>query len=159
MPAADFTYSIDSSALIHGWQRAYPPKNFAPVWKRIEALIAAGRLRASIEVRKELEKKDDALLAWCKKQEEFCVDIDDEIQDAMADIMGNYPKLVDTAKGKSGADPFVIALANSHDPAWTVVSEERGGSAKKPRIPYVCGEEDVRCITLLELIQEQDWHF
>jgi Domain of unknown function (DUF4411) len=50
-------YSVDSSALIHGWRRAYRPKNFASVWARFDVLIDEGRLRSSIEVYNELEKK------------------------------------------------------------------------------------------------------
>ena len=37
----------------------------------------------------------------------------------------------------------------------TVVTEEKGGTAEKPHIPYVCQEEDIRYISLLELITEQ----
>ncbi|GJM10269.1 MAG: hypothetical protein DHS20C11_25450 [Lysobacteraceae bacterium] len=68
-----------------------------------------------------------------------------------------YPKLVDTAKGKSGADPFVIAMARSHNPRLTVITEEKGGSAQKPKIPYVCQQENIRCVSLLGLIVEQKW--
>ena len=75
----------------------------------------------------------------------------------MTRIMGLYPKLVDTSKGKSGADPFVIALARSQTPHLTVITEEKGGSQKKPKIPYVCREEGIRSISLLELIVEQKW--
>ena len=31
--AGSTIYSIDSSALIHGWRRAYRPKNFGFVWE------------------------------------------------------------------------------------------------------------------------------
>ena len=48
-------YSIDSSALIHGWRRAYRPKNFGFVWEHLAALAEEGRLRASIEVLNELQ--------------------------------------------------------------------------------------------------------
>jgi Domain of unknown function (DUF4411) len=77
----------------------------------------------------------------------------------MASIMAKHEKLVDTSKGKSGADAFVIAFAITHKPTLTVVSEESGGPAKNPKIPYVCHQEDIRCIGLLELIQEQNWTF
>jgi hypothetical protein len=49
-------YSADSSALIHGWRRAYRPKNFGFVWEQIDALIMERRLRSSIEVYIEVEK-------------------------------------------------------------------------------------------------------
>lgn len=152
-------YSIDTSALIHGWVRAYPPDVIPALWDRLDGLIAEGRLLASREVLYELERKADDLHAWCKEREAMFVEIDDAIQVHMATVMGKYPKLVDTAKGKSGADPFVIALAMAHNPVLTVVTEEKGGSASSPRIPYVCQQEDLRCISLLQLIREQEWTF
>lgn len=160
MPPAPTIYSIDSSALIHGWRRAYPPKNFAPLWERLGELIQRGRLLASVEVFNELERKDDDLFAWCKERREaFCVEIDDAIQEHLAHIMGTYPRLVDTSKGRSGGDPFVIALARVHTPALTVITEENPGGATKPKIPDVCQAEDIRWIRLVQLIQEMDWRF
>jgi hypothetical protein len=38
--------------------------------------------------------------------------------------MGAYPRLVDTVKGRSGGDPFVIAVARIKHPPMTVVTEE-----------------------------------
>ncbi|MCP5410129.1 MAG: DUF4411 family protein [Chromatiaceae bacterium] len=155
----DTKYSIDTSALLHGWVRAYPPSIFPALWDRLEELISNGQLIASKEVLNELKRKDDDLFEWCSNREEMFVEIDDNIQVHMAHIMGKYQKLVDTSKGKSGADPFVIALAMTHNPPFAVVSEEKGGSAKNPKIPYVCREEDILCITLLQLIQKQGWKF
>lgn len=152
-------YSIDSSALIHGWVRAYPPRTFPTVWERLDGLATNGILKASVEVFNELQKQDDDLYAWCKERPAMLVDIDDAIQGAMRHIMGIYPKLVDTSKGKSGADPFVIAVAMTPNPSLAVVTEERGGSASKPRIPFVCRQEELHCISLLQLIEEQNWTF
>lgn len=152
-------YSIDSSALIHGWERAYPPKTFPTVWERLDELARTDSLCASVEVLNELEKKDDELHTWCKVRATMFADVDDATQEAMSHIMGTYPRLVDTSKGKSGADPFVIALAQSYEPTLTVVTEERGGSTNKPKIPFVCRQEGLRCINLLQLIEEQGWTF
>jgi hypothetical protein len=66
---------------------------------------------------------------------------------------------VDTAKGKSGADPMVIALAQRGFPLHCVVTEEKGGSERKPKMPYVCGQEDIRVINLLQLIRDNGWTF
>jgi len=152
-------YSMDSSALIHGWVRAYPLRTFPTVWERLDELVANGVLKASVEVLNELQKQDDDLYAWCKERPAMLVDVDDAIQGAMRHIMGTYPKLVDTSKGKSGADPFVIAVAVTHNPSLSVVTEERGGSASKPKIPFVCRQEELHCINLLQLIEEQNWTF
>lgn len=155
--SADFYYSIDTSALIHGWVRAYPPAipMFEPVWERLSDLIDEGRLRASVEVLNEVNKKDDGLAEWCDAHPDLFIEIDDHMQEKVAALLGKHPRLVDTRKGRSGADPFVIALAQMHNPFLTVVTEEKGGTVDKPHIPYVCQEDDIRCISLLGLITEQ----
>src|SRR5438477_12172340 len=107
-------YSIDSSALIHAWRRVYRPKNFGFVWDGFDSLIKDKRLCASIEVYNELLKKDDELFAWCKeRKEDLFLEIDDDIQEIVKEILLDHPRLVDTVKGRSGADPFVIALAET----------------------------------------------
>ena len=157
MPALRSVYSIDSSALIHGWHRVYRPKNFGFVWERLDGLIEEGRLRASIEVLNELERKDDELFAWCKgRRERLFAEIDDECQKHVARIMKSYPRLVDTVRGRSGGDPFVIALAASTNPFMIVITEESPG---KERIPDVCVAEKIRCLGLADMIEEENWQF
>lgn len=154
MPAKP-VYSIDSSALIHAWRRAYRPKNFGFVWAGFDLLIEEGRLRASIEVYNELERKDDELLAWCKdRKEKMFLEIDEEIQAIVTDILREHPRLVDTVKGRSGADPFVIALAETTKPFMKVLTEEMPG---KTKIPDVCDARSVKCINLADMIEEEDW--
>ena len=150
-------YSIDSSALIHGWRRAYRPKNFGFVWDRIDLLIHEGRLKASVEIFNELEKKDDELFAWCKERREaLVVEIDNVCQMEMIRIMTAYPRLVDTVKGRSGGDPFVIALAATSRPPMTVVTEENPG---RQRIPDVCSAENIPHLKLADMIEQEDWQF
>src|SRR5215813_9928287 len=70
--AAPATYSIDSSALIHGWRRVYRPRNFRIVWERLAALAEEGRLRASIEVFNELQKKRTSCSRGAKNGRTHC---------------------------------------------------------------------------------------
>lgn len=153
-------YSIDSSALIHAYRRAYPPSVLPSLWDdRLPGLIANGSLIASKEVLNELKKKDDELFEWCQNHPNMFIELDDEQQAAMGQIMGKYPKLVDTSKGKSGADPFVIALAQTHKPPLTVITQEEPRNERNPRIPDVCRIEDVPCVNILDFIIEQGWTF
>jgi Domain of unknown function (DUF4411) len=150
-------YSIDSSALIHGWRRVYRPRNFGVVWEHLDALAEEGRLRASVEVLNELQKKEDELLAWCKeRKEKLFVEIDDEIQTHLTRIMTNHSRLVDTVKGRSSADPFVIALAATIRPSMIVVTEEYEG---RTRIPDVCTAEKIEHCRLADLIERENWKF
>lgn len=154
--AAGIVYSIDTSSLLHGWSRVYRPRNFGFVWERLEALAAAGRLRASIEVLNEIAKKDDELFSWCKERRAaLFVELDDVCLGHVSRIMTKYPRLVDTAKGRSGGDPFVIALAATGSPRMTIVTEEQPG---KMKIPDVCMAEGLRCMGLADLIENEDWH-
>ena len=69
--------------------------------------------------------------------------------------MRAYPRLVDTVKGRSGADPSVIALAAAAKPRMVVVTEEHPGKIK---IPDVCNSEIDHC-GLADLIEREDWKF
>lgn len=149
-------YCVDSSALIHAWRRVYPPAHFPRFWDRMDDLTVDGRLYSTDEVLRELKKKDDELYAWCKKRTKTFLPIDDQLQDQVIEIMAKYPRLVDTTKGRSGADPFVIGLAKMQDPEWVVLSEENPG---KQRMPEVCRSEGILCIQLLLLIQTEGWVF
>lgn len=152
-------YSIDTSSLIQAWQRAYPPQLFPGLWSAVDGLIDSGRLKASIEVYYELQRKHDELGQWAKERKNgLFVDIDEELQTALSRLMSTHPRLVDTKTGKSGADPFVIALAQI-TPSCIVVSDEHGGSAKSPKIPTVCQALGIQCMTILELIEREGWTF
>lgn len=152
-------YSLDTSALLDGWVRNYPPSTFRTLWTKIEDLIAKGELKAIDEVFQELSKQgDDDVVKWCKAQDNFLVVIDEQIQIKVAEILATHPNLVDSGKGRSGADPFVIALAEIHKCA-VVTGEVASGKPQKPRIPDVCSARAVRCISFLQMIQERNWKF
>jgi predicted nuclease of predicted toxin-antitoxin system len=151
-------YSIDTSAILHGWRRHYPPEVFPSLWHNIERLIENGDLLASEEVFFELEKKDDEVYAWARKNCRMFVKTDERIQMVVKDILAKYKRLVDTRKNRSAADPFVIALA-SVEKCAVVTNELPGGTADRPGIPYVCTNSRIRCMNFLSLIREQGWVF
>jgi hypothetical protein len=74
------------------------------------------------------------------------------IQMRVAELLAKFPRLVDTLRGRSQADPFVIATAM--ECRAVVVTGEVTGTAEKPRIPFVCIAEGIRCISFLEMIRE-----
>ena len=151
-------FSIDTSAILDGWTRHYPREAFPGLWRHLEELIQSGDLRASEEVMYELEKKADDAHAWAKAQDDFFVPMDDEIQDEVSAILAAHPRLLDTRRGRSGADPFVIALAKVRGCA-VVTGEHRSGSLERPKIPDVCSALDVESMNLLDLIRREGWVF
>lgn len=151
-------YSADSDVFIESWQRDFPPDILPGFWERLDELIAEGHLRAAEEVIREIERKDDALTAWIKDRPALGVPIDDTVQDAVTEILGTHPRLLDTRRSRSGGDPWAIALAKVN--RCTVVTKERpSGSARRPHIPDVCTHYGIRCINVVELMRERGWRF
>jgi hypothetical protein len=82
------------------------------------------------------------------------VEIDDTAQVFVAKIMAAHPKLVDTTKSRSGADPFVMAFAQSMSPQMMVVTEEY---PRKQRIPDVCNAQNIEYCSVADLIETEGW--
>ena len=159
MPDPEFHYCIDTSSLVHAYQRSYPPDVLPLLWdEKLDELIVTGQLVSPFDVLEELKQKHDELYEWAKARQQMFIEID-HYQDELSGIMAAFPRLVDTKKGKSGADPMVIALAASKNPGYTVVTEESFGSDKSPRIPDVCRDRGIRCINVLQLLRDQSWSF
>lgn len=150
-------YSIDTSALIDAWVRWYPPDLFPKLWENIETLISEQRIFATEEVLVELEKKDDDIFKWAKKQQMF-YPLTTEIQTFVSQILTKYPRLVDSRRERSQADPFVIALAK-HKNCVVITGEKNFGTEDRPRIPIVCKEFGIKSISIVQLIRSEGWRF
>ncbi len=146
-------YCVDTSGWLDGWQRHYPPDVFPTLWAKIDALIAAGEILSSEEVYFELERKSDDLHDWVKARKQMLVPLDEAIQIRAVTLLAEYPRLVDTLRGRSKADPFVIATAMQRNAA-VVTGEIISGNLDRPRIPDVCQVKKIRCISFLQMIRE-----
>ncbi len=151
-------YSVDTSAILHAWLRAYPPANFPAFWTKIDGLINTGDLIATEEVLIELERKDDDVYKWAKARNQMVITIDEPVQVAVQEILGTHPRLLDTRKSRSSADPFVIAVAKING-ATVLTQESRSNRDSKPNIPDVCSALGIPSVDLIQLIKEQQWVF
>ena len=150
------SFSLDTSALLDAWVRYYPLDVFPTLWEKIDQASRDGRIYVVEEVVAELKRKDDGIYEWVKKRESMIVSIDEELQRAVVEIMGKYPKLVDTRKNRSGCDPWVIALAKSRG-LILVTAEKSGGTLSRPRIPDVCSGLGIPCVDVIEFFRRQGW--
>lgn len=150
-------YSVDTSALYAAWVR-YPYEIFSPLWANIERLIKQGDFAATTEVLDEIQRRDETLYKWARDHKKMFIPLDNEIQIVARSILRDYQRLVDTSKGRSMVDPWIIALAKVHRCA--VLTHERPSArAGVVRIPDVCAALDIRSITFLEMIREEGWKF
>ena len=147
------TYCVDTSGWLDGWQRYYPRDVFPSLWGRIEGVINSGEIIVSDEVYRELERKSDDLHDWIKARKQMLIPLNEPIQLRAAQLLAEFPRLVDTQRGRSKADPFVIATALEKG-AIVVTGEVVTGNLEKPRIPDVCQVKGVRCITFLQMIRD-----
>jgi hypothetical protein len=150
------SYCIDTSALLDGWVRYYPPDVFPSIWTQVDTLVGNGLVIASEEVLVELEKKDDDVYKWAKARPSIFFPHDTDIQREVDAILASHPGLVDPEKRRSIADPFVVALAKIK--GSTVVTGERlSRNPSRPRIPDVCNALRIPCLDLLGMFRELGW--
>jgi hypothetical protein len=159
-------YILDTSAFIE-LNKRWPSDIFEKLWDKLEELGRNGLIISPMEVKKELDHKDDKLKKWATENHWIFKDLDAPQLRKVVEIVTNYPGLVDVDKETPDADPFVIALASMEDPQQTliptqkmrvVVSEERL-KGHKTKIPYVCQQCKIECMTVLELFKKEGWKF
>jgi hypothetical protein len=145
-------FCLDTSALINPWNHYYAPDLTPGYWRDVPQMVRDGRAVLSEEVREELERIDDGLRQWARTNILAWHPLTDPIQEVVRDIMANWGKLVDVRKDRSRADPFVIATAKVT--GATVVTGEKHGGEKDPRIPFVCARLDVPCLDVFSFVRE-----
>jgi len=151
-------YSIDTSALIEGWYRRFPPDIVPGFWDNLDELIQNGNLKATEEVLVELEKKHDVIHNWVKERENLFILIDEEIQFVVREILSNHKTLIDSRRNRSSADPFVIALAKINS-SIVITEELPTQSDNRPHIPDVCDALKIEYINLIDLSRIENWKF
>lgn len=153
-------FCIDTSALIHAWNRDYPPDVFGTVWSNLEALADAGSLVSLEEVLLELERGGDDIYDWAKSQESMFIKPDSSVQAKVRQIINTYRAfLPDHSRDGIWADPYVVALAIEENA--TVVTGEKpvGLDAKVPKIPNICSDFGITYVDMLGLIRICGWQF
>lgn len=152
-------YMLDSSVLIEAYQRNYPPDVNESFWLKMHALIVEGHACMPDEVYREIERKADGLFDWCKERKDpLVMPIDVAEQVAVAEVLKAHERLVDTKKGRSMGDPWVIAFAKVHA-AIVVTEEQLTRNLKAPRIPDVCDAMGISCMNTLGLVRAEKWKF
>ena len=74
-------------------------------------MVDAGDIIASEEALEALKRKDDEVHQWARERRQMFIPLYPDIQQSVINILTNYPRLIDNRKNRSGAAPFVIALA------------------------------------------------
>ena len=150
-------FSFDTSAFVEAWSRRYPIKMFAPLWQALDSLAKDGIVFASEEVLKEIDKTDDELKVWVAERPFIFKALTEDVQREVSNILAKHPRLVNSNKNRSMADPWVVAHAIVE--RATVVTEENTIKGKRPKIPEVCADMKIPCINILEFMERLKMEF
>ncbi|KAF2342910.1 DUF4411 family protein [Flavobacterium tistrianum] len=156
-------YCLDANVLIQAWQKYYSPKFCPSYWEVLNTLGTQKRIFIPELVYEEIIRTDDDLSDWLKKSNITVRKIDEPVTRCLQSIYSNNPlhkNLVDNVKGRSLADPWVIAHA-INDKAIVVTKEEKitALNSQKIKIPNVCDNMGIRWINDFEFIAELGFIF
>jgi uncharacterized protein DUF4411 len=140
-------YVIDTCALVEAWNTLYTPRSFANVWEWMDEHIERELLVSHHEVLLEINWPD-ALQDWAKDRKQIFTDSEAQEQRLCAELLTTYPDFRAGGGKTKWADPWVVARAKAM--GGIVVSQEKPGSYK--RIPYVCDQEGIECVTVQEMV-------
>ena len=148
--------------------RDYYPDTFPSLWAELDSLATNQKITSVEQVYDEIDNyggKQEHLLEWMKthKDKMFRPPTIEE-QDIVREIFEteDYQKLInkkDRLRYIPSADPFVIARARHT--AGTVVTGELGRTANNAphKIPDICQDMGLKCITPQQFMNQQGWRF
>jgi len=160
-------FTIDTSSFLEIFRDdgRHSKKHFPSLWNDVCQLIADGTMLSHVQVYNEISPGDE-LHTWAKANKDLFLEYDLPAEgDVIKSLTGDYKDFVNAKVKPVNADPWLIAQAKVR--GLTIVTEEVGTTGfNKPkprnmRIPDVCGDPiiNVRCITLLGLIQDRGWKY
>ena len=157
------TYCLDTNFFIEGWNKYYSPDFCSNYWNIIAQMGEEGIVFIPREVYREIEKEDDAIKDWLNEIPFMIREIDDRVQKALRTIYDadqKHKRLVDTKKGRSIADPWVIAHAMAEN-AIVVTKENKitQPDSSKIQIPNVCENMGVQWLDDFAFIRKHNIKF
>ncbi len=156
-------YCLDANCFIEAWNKYYSPDFCEDYWSILSKLSLEGNIIIPYMVQQEIEKVDDNLKSWLTKEKIAISQIDEDIEKCLKEIYSKdekHSQLVDNKKGRSLADPWVIAHAMAKK-ATVVTKEEKitDPATKRIKIPNVCYNMGIKCINDYDFIKELNINF
>lgn len=133
-------YCLDTSAFINAWVKHYCPTVFRTFWTEIDRLIGDGTVVSCHEVYREIERRDDDLLAWVKRRKQIFERPLDRTTKELTKVMAMFPNFAAQGGSINAADPWLIAHAKAG--GYIVVTYEEKApkihARRPPKIPNAC---------------------
>jgi predicted nucleic acid-binding protein len=151
-------FCLDANVLIEAWNKYYSPDLCADYWKLLNEFGEKNIIFLPSMVYNEITRTEDKLSKWLKQSKIPKLEITEKVTNCLQEIYDKDPKhetLVDNTKGRSIADPWVIAHAMSEN-ATVVTKEEKvtASNTTKIKIPNVCESMNIKYINDFQMIRE-----
>ena len=160
MDVNNVKYCIDANVLIQAWQKYYSPDICPEYWELLDNFGKDDKLFIPALVHEEITRSEDDLATWLKSSNIPVREITENVTKCLNGIYAANPDhkyLVDNVKGRSLADPWVIAHAIDEN-AIVVTKEEKitaiNKKKNKIKIPDVCDNMKIKWINDFQLIRE-----
>jgi predicted nucleic acid-binding protein len=156
-------YCLDANVLIQAWQKYYSPVICPDYWDRLNELGEEGVIFIPESVYEEIIRTEDDLASWLKNSKVPVRQINGQVTQSLQTIYKANPihkNLVDNVRGRSLADPWVIAHA-MNEKAIVVTKEEKitAANSTKIKIPNVCDNMGIRWINDFDFVAEVGMRF
>ncbi len=148
-------YVFDTCSFIK-LEHTYPIKHFPSVWAYFDQMISDEKIHSSYVIYKEILNGKDIILNWAKANSSIFKPVTLEIQQEAKNIVNKYPSILDYKRAKSGADPFIIAMAKTNNHIL-VTEETLSGNPLPKKIPDICKLLNIPCIDLLNVIKRENF--
>ena len=151
-------YCLDANVLIQAGQKYYNPIFCSDYWKILIELGKQGKIFIPELVYEEVTRTDDDLSKWLKSSKIPIDKITESVTVCLQKMYAadsGHKKIVDNIRGRSLADPWVIAHAM--DKSATVVTKENKETAlnaKRIKIPNVCDNMGIKWMDDFQLVKE-----
>ena len=163
-------YCADANIFITAWYKSYPPRIFSPIWNQIalhrndivlikpvfdeiEPIPSSDRKLAIDTI-----KEKYPLRVWMEETRFAVPDISDEVNAVSLDLEREYETDNDS-KGAGQIDITLIAYAKlTGKTVVTLEAEQNQKPGKKfnYKIPLICQEQGVDCITFIDMLDQLD---
>lgn len=151
-------YLLDANTYIQA-KNQYYGMDFCPAyWDWLDQQFQVGTVASIKMVADELKTGKDELATWVKNHNEHFIDTSD---DASQEQFGKIASLVVERDYKpqnrdnflAGADPWLIAKASVTDATVVTLESRKGPGTKSVKLPNICQDFDVPCISSHELLR------
>ena len=156
-------YLFDADTLIRADKFYYPLKRFPVFWDWLEYMGNNGHIKVPLEQYEEITVGKGELVDWLKDQNirealQFAEEAKPELVSQVT--INGYGPLDEHGVEGVGRDPFLISYAFASDHNRCVVTFEVSKPSKKGKnrkIPDVCHDLGVGCVSLFDVIDALDF--